>query len=188
MTLVIPNGWYEASMEHHLTGSLRPAIVTLGVGYLGGTLEDDAQELADSWAVTLVQSMADVWAYTNFKLRDADGVVYERSEATAGGTAHTATTPNVSFLFHKQTGSGGRAQRGRWYLPGVSEQDVDAVGVVAGSKLTELAANLTNYLAALSSNSWAPFILHTNPALAPSAITQFTVANLAATQRRRMRK
>lgn len=188
MPLNIPNGWYEASMEHHLTGSLRPAIVTLGLGYLGGTLEDDAQEIADLWAVTLVQSMADVWSYTNFKLRDADGTIYERAESTGGATAHTAATPNVAFLFHKQTGNGGRAERGRWYLPGVSEQDVDAVGVVVGSKLTELAANLGNYLDGLTTNHFAPFLLHNDPLRPPSAITQIAISPLAATQRRRMRK
>lgn len=188
MPLVIPADYFECAMTHQLDGSLRPAVCTIGVWYVGADLNGDFAELADIWALTLVQSMADVWTYTNFTARDATGTVYVRGESTEGGTAHTPATSNTAFLIRKRTLFGGRANQGRWYVPGVSEQDVDGAGVLAGSKITELEANIENWVVGCVSHNFFPVILHNTNTIIPTAIDTFHVESLVATQRRRMRK
>lgn len=195
--LNIPANYYEAAFVHGLTGSLRQAVVTLGLHYSGSTFTTDANNLIDNWSTNMVTSMADVWTYEKGTMRNAIGTVIDRAEGVVGGTAHTPATPNVTFLLIKSTGQPGRFNRGRMYLPGVSEQDVDAVGNVAGSKITELANNVALFQTAMGVYHFEPYILHrdrstdggvTFTSMAPTLVTGISVALMAATQRRRMRR
>lgn len=195
--IFIPDGYYECAFTHSLAGSLRKAVCTLGVHYSGSDFGADSNELADGWATTFVPSMADAWTYTLFTMRNQIGTVKTRVETSAGGTAHSATTPNVTFLLHKDTGLPGRFNRGRLFLPGVSEQDVDAVGTVAGSKITELELARGNFETVLTTFHFSPVILHrdfstdggvTFTHRDPTTIVGLRFDALAATQRRRMRR
>jgi len=187
MSLNIPAGYYEFAHTHRVSTSLRTAVCTIGMQYFGSDYATDVAVAADAWGTTIVDSMADVWAYTRFTSRDATGVITDLSMGVSGGTAHTAATPNVAFLFKKTTSLGGRKQRGRMYLPGVSEQDVDEMGIVVESKLTELASNMGSWIAAVEAAHFGPTLLH-NGTTAPTSLSGIVIESLAATQRRRMRK
>lgn len=195
--IFIPEGFFEVAFTHALTGSLRRAVCTLGVQYTGSDFGAESNELLDGWATTFVASMADVWTYVEGKMRNQIGTVKTRAETTVGGTSHTPTSPNVTFLLHKDTGLPGRFNRGRLYLPGVSEQDVDAVGTVAGSKITELELARGNFETIMTANHFTPVILHrdfstdggvTFTHRDPTTIVGMRFDPLAATQRRRMRR
>lgn len=187
MPLNIPNNYYQCSMTHQCTGSLRPAIVTFGVLYTGSNFVADIGSLGNAWAPTVMGSMADVWKYTNFEARNALGSVFIQPHSTPGGTAHTPTTPQVTFLVKKETGLGGRRNHGRMYIPGVSEQDVDAVGVVAATKVTELVNGFQAWVTNVVASHFTLQLLH-NGAFVPTPVTSLTIQQLAATQRRRLRK
>jgi hypothetical protein len=187
MTLNIPANYYEAAFEHSLAGSTRPAVCTIGLHYTGGAFSTDIGFVALAWAQHVMLSVQDSWTFTDFRARDALGSVANLAQAVTGGTSHTGTTPNVAFLMKKLTGLGGRANHGRLYLPGVSEQDVDVDGTVAGSKLTELTTNFGAFATDCAAKSFFLVILH-NGTAAPTPMTQFLWEGTAATQRRRLRK
>lgn len=187
MPLNIPTGYYEVSMHHSLTGSLRLGVVTCGFQYTGSAFGADSDELADLWASQVMPELNNQWHYFLCRFRDATGTVKERSETTAGSATAAPTTPNVAFLAQKLTGLGGRKNRGRMYIPGVSEDNVDGVGNVTSGKVASLDAALGVYVADAASFHFTPVILH-NSLTAPTPFTGFSVSGLAATQRRRLRK
>lgn len=195
--IFIPDGYYEVAFHHQVASGTRPAVCTFGLHYTGSDFPTDIVDVQNAWANRLVPSMADSWAYDGFTARNQIGAVYTNTFIVTGGTAHSAATPNVAFLMRKLTGQPGRFSRGRLYMPGVSEQDVDATGVVAGSKLTELTTNLASFKADLLAANFSPVILHrdfstdggvTFTHRDPTAITTLVFDDLAATQRRRLRK
>lgn len=192
MPLQIPNGYSEVAFFHSLTGSLHASVCTIGVNYTGSDFNNEANGLASAWGETIMQSMADVWTYTKATFRSQAGVTKERNTGFPGGTAHTPTTPNTTFLIRKITGLPGRRERGRMYLPGCSEQDLDGTGVVAPSKATEIAGHLTELIEAATDLHFAFVLFHNVEDLeteseAPTTIQELVVDGRAATQRRRMR-
>jgi hypothetical protein len=191
MTLYIPATYYEVAFTHTLQGSIHPAVCTLGLFYFGTDFDNDSNGADAAWLADIMPSMADVWACTEISWRVQAGTVKQVFPSTQGGTAHTATTPNVTFLLRKSTGVPGRKNRGRIYLPGVSEQDVDATGVVVGSKITEINTGLGALVGDLAAANFTPYLLHNitvaDPTPAPTLISTITCEPLAATQRRRMR-
>lgn len=192
MPLNIPEGFYEVAFHHSLTGSLHVSICTLGVQHVGTDFENQANGVASAWGENIMQSMSDVWRYDKAVFRNADGAVKERLTGFPGTTAHPATTANTTFLIRKLTGVPGRRHKGRMFLPGVSEQDVDPTGQVAASKLTELNNNLLNFGGALNLVQFHMVLLHNtvaDPAIItlPTAIVNLVSDPRAATQRNRMR-
>lgn len=101
-----------------------------------------------------------------------------------------APPANVAVLIHKRTTRGGRRGRGRMFIPwAMSEGDVDEVGNISTTRLTQLQTNANAFLASLATNEVPMVILHnpgkTSPG-APNAVTNLTVDRLIATQRRRL--
>lgn len=187
MTLNIPVGYYEVALEHHLGGSPRPAVCTFGVQYTGADFALDFQFLALAWGQKMMGSVNGSWTFAEARARDQLGAVAALAQSVAGGSSHPAATPNVAFLCQKRTGLGGRRNHGRFYLPGVSEQDVDGSGNVDPSKTTELINNLSNTLGDWSTHHFFVVLLH-NGAFAPTPVTFFGWSSVCATQRRRLRK
>lgn len=94
----------------------------------------------------------------------------------------------VAILAQKQTGFGGRAGRGRIFIPGIPAASVDTDGAVAGAVITALNDDLADLLLAVSVADVPAALLHNDPGLEPYEITALTVASQAATQRRRNRR
>lgn len=191
MPLFIPAGYYEVAYEMSLQGSTHTSVCTQGLQYTGADFPTDVPAVATAWADNMMNPMADVWSFTGCRVRDASGTVFDEPQSTQGATAHTPTTPNVTFLLKKVTGLGGRKNRGRMYYPGCSEQDVDGVGTVIGSKITEINGQIGGWIGALALANFSPVILHnvtaTDPTPAPTLMSTMFTETLAATQRRRMR-
>jgi hypothetical protein len=72
------------------------------------------------------------------------------------------------------------------------------VGVVVGSKITEIQNNLDDFITAANGHHWFMCLIHKErpalpghdplPVLPPTAVQSWRIDPLAATQRRRMRK
>lgn len=188
MALVIPPNYYEMTFHHTLQGGTRPAVCTLGFHYTGSNFNTDVGFVALAWAQNQMGSMTTNWRYVKFQARNDIGTVSDLAQDVPGSTAHPETSPNVAFLIHKVTNQPGRFSKGRMYFPGVSEQDIDAVGTVVGSKVTELRNNFINFQAACDLHQFAPVILHNSPTHQPTVVTTFSIDPLVATQRRRLRR
>jgi hypothetical protein len=190
----LPTGYFEGAFHHTLTGSLHDNVTTMGFHYSGLDLAADFPVLRDAW-IHINEVMADVWHYQSFTMSNADGIAYESIGPFSQGTeAHTACTGNIAFLLKKVTAIGGRKGRGRSYVPGVSEQDVDPLGVVSSSKLTELQGALDAFNQAKDVGHWSLVLLHSigkgqDPAIDgmdPTPLTDIKWSSQVATQRKRM--
>lgn len=128
-----------------------------------------------------------------------DGPSAEVSSTTAGGDVSAQAPPNVAYLVQKSTLLGGRRNRGRFFLPGVDETEVDQTGLVSAGKLASLETAVDNFFDALVTADLPMFLLHNDEvdengdpipgtAPAPTAVTSLNVSSIVATQRRRLRR
>jgi len=106
---------------------------------------------------------------------------------SSGGTAGTA---NTATLVSKNTALGGRQGRGRMFLPGVQEDQIDGAGVIAPAVVAALQSDVELMFSEIAVSDLFPVLLHdeASPITTPTPITSFTVQSTAATQRRRMRR
>jgi len=187
MPLDIPADYYEAAFTHSFTGSLRSAVCTLGLHYTGSNFLTDAPDVPAAWRANIIPLMTTITFFALCTLRDASGTVFTETE-TLGGSHSTSPAPtNIAWLVRKESALGGRKNRGRMYLPGMGEVDVDGVGNISSTSQTAVQAGLDALVNDLATANFDPVILH-NSVLTPTAVTFLTVEPLAGTQRQRMRK
>lgn len=189
--MTIPAGFGEAAFEFQGAAQPLGAVVTIG-------FSNDATQSATDCAQDLHTLMRDVVAAmcsvetsllrTNVKLGpDATGPIGTYATTQAGGRSGDSCPPNVAFLVRKATALGGRQGRGRFYLPGIAEGDVDEGGTLSASIRDAASAALGTFHFAASAADVPPFLLH-NDSLAPTAITTYNLDVKVATQRRRLRR
>jgi hypothetical protein len=124
---------------------------------------------------------------------DNNGGVLTQGTSTdapvAGGESADPLPPNTAVLVRKSTGVLGRNHRGRSYEPGVGLDRVDmGTGNLSDAAVTAIQGAFDAFFAAQVANSMPPYLLHRNPAVLPTALTNYFVEKLLATQRRRLRK
>ncbi len=195
MALVIPGGFSQAIYRFSLAGDAEEMIFTLGIiGPGSGTAEQLIADLhaafVSAWPAANLLS-----GYTFLGIRLIVGntggapIVFDGTQAPVVGTnSGPALPPNCAFLVRKRTPLGGRAHRGRMYLPagvGVGEDSVPATGVMLEAQRSALQTRVNT---AFGGTNKA--ILHdslTPGALSPTTITSLFLDPRLATQRRRLR-
>jgi len=119
---------------------------------------------------------------------DSGLISIEATTAAVTGTfSGTQMTPNVAYLLRKVTASGGRRNRGRMYLPGVNEGNVDGTGAVDGTAIGKLNTAGSDFITDTGAADIGLFILHSDGGT-PTEITSFVASPKVATQRRRLRR
>lgn len=191
---IIPPGYAEVVCEFDIAGDAGPAICAFGVSV---DLITDPTELAEQigpvWDTTpgLLLEMSSTVA-----LREVRVTVGQDGGPDAVGSAPfnlvgqdpaNAATPQVAYLLRKNTGFGGRAYRGRMFVPGVVEGNVTDAGLLDTTFRTALQAAADNFLAALDAQGNPMVLLHTSALIAPTPVVSLVVDAKVATQRRRLR-
>jgi hypothetical protein len=106
----------------------------------------------------------------------------------AGGNSDPGIQPATALLLNKRTNLGGRKGRGRCFLPGLSEGQVGADGMLAGSPSVIIAAaELFWEQMTVGTPLTDPVLLHSDETTPPSPIVAFDASSQVATQRRRLR-
>lgn len=111
----------------------------------------------------------------------------------ATGTNNGDFAPqNVALLIQKRSAEGGRRNRGRMFLPVITEASVSEVGVLTGTQLTSYQNVADEWLQDLqdgsAGNTDQMVILHSTSPTTPAVVTNLIVQPLVATQRRRLRR
>jgi hypothetical protein len=200
MAQFIPFGAARFSHRFSQTGSTQVMVVTGGVLLEAG--QTDVQAVAD----LLHAAMTTLWTAigsSNIQLQEtqvsarivAGGelVVAEKVATVAGANAPPILPSNNTFLVKKRTVEGGRANRGRWYLPGVREGSVDDLGVIAPATVSSISSKCEEYRTTVAASGLTASLclLHSprplNAQPAPTVITQMICDGKIATQRRRIR-
>jgi hypothetical protein len=192
---VIPSGY--AQINWQFTGSSLPhgADVTLGVDIssYGGNASAAASDAHDAWVDNMIPRQVNTVTLSNTHVKfgpNATGPAADAGSPTAGGGGNPGISTQVAALVHKTTLFGGHAGRGRMFVPGLMESDVNQAGVLDSGTLGAWQTSVDGLLSDLGTALLIPVLLHGvgSPLSTPSTITDFTVDSTVATQRRRLRR
>lgn len=192
---VIPSGF--AQINFVFAGAALPhgAEVTLGanISSYGGTPAQACSDAIDAWTTNMSPRQISAVNLASVRVKFGPnnvGPSAEVADGTPGGAGGAGVSSAVSVLIHKVTGAGGRAGRGRMFVPGVQETDVSDAGVIGGATLTAWQGSATGLLNDLGTALLIPALLHGvgSPITTPSTILSLTVDSIVGTQRRRQRR
>jgi hypothetical protein len=108
--------------------------------------------------------------------------------AIVGTDAGNSLTQNTAYLIHKNTGQGGRRNRGRMFIPGVHQDNANSDGTLAPGVVPAWNIRLDDWLTNLQAYAWCieVVLLHGDGG-EPTIIQSLTMDQRVATQRRRLR-
>lgn len=186
MAYYIPVGYSRVVFEFapiSLSGS-RPAF---GIG----VDEDPSPENLDvfeDWAESSFAAiLSSSYTIEKITMRN-DAFVQDRIVSITGEDSSATAAPNVSALVRQISGLSGRANRGRFYLPGViAEAQLANDGRMSDANRNALQLSMSVLAANMTTIGMEPVILHQTEVV-PTPVTQWVVQQTAATQRRRLRK
>lgn len=196
----IPEDYYEARFLFQSNAS--PRVMSTACGFL----RDDLTTPTASEAALEIRELSvdtgmpmdnaeyiDDYTFLGVEvaLGTATGDIIGQDLLSAVGTLVDSVVPsNCAMIVQKNTASGGRRYRGRFYFPPIILNDgaVDPAGNINSTPLGTMQGNFDAWWTALVAAHWVPVLFHQGAgAPAPTPITSFTVQSLIGTQRRRMR-
>ncbi len=200
MGIRVPENHVELVFRHRIDGDNEDMLCTIGCSEdtsIGqGFGQAQANDLSAAWGANVTPYLSPSLRFKGLTARsgpDGLGLTWEVVTDIPGTYTGACLPPNCALLIHKRTQSGGRRNRGRFFLPGVPEGTVDQVGNLMGTYPQSVAGLGPALFAALAGVSGVGelAIFHTTPVgvagLAPTQITSMDVDQKIATQRRRMR-
>lgn len=188
--MIIPAGF--AHVVHRFTVGLtgQRAAITYGVELQGTDFgENRAEELYDLFQTEWAAVMSTGVSHQSVLLKygpNVTGPQFEHAGIGTGTANSPMAPPNTAWLIRKRTALGGRANRGRCYIPGVLEQQVNEGGQVLSPTLADLQTAANDWLAGLTTLEMPMVILHTSSS-DPTEVSSLVADPLVATQRRRLR-
>lgn len=202
MSLVIPPGFGQASVEMRNDGDPQPWYVTFGVDLsdVGGDFQQAALDIATTFGATIGLQLSTTTSVTGCNLlvgQDGSDRLIARANTNIPGETNAAMLPqNCAALYDKLTNLPGRKGRGRFFMPSVlKEASVSEVGVIDGPALADLQLQATAFLEALADGdnglvTVTPMVVLHNSGIstpAPTPVVSLQVQNVISTQRRRLR-
>lgn len=193
--MTIPTGFCQATYVFGGTAAPTGAVCTLGFDHSGSGYDvaSVASVLEGQFTFNVMPLLPAQLELVEVRVKfgpDATGPAAIEPSATVGGVATGSSSAQVAWLVQKTTALGGRAGRGRLYLPGLAEADVDESGVITGAARAAMQGAWNTMVAALILQDLVPVLLHgpTSPITTPTVIDNLIVDGTAATQRRRLRR
>lgn len=187
---IVPSGYANVVCKFDLIGSNRDPAITFGIrldGALFGQVRVEA--IRDAVEARLMPPVSSNIILTSVEMKigpGESGPTFVAPTNEPGGASGSGMTPNVAYLFKKRTNLGGRKNRGRFYMPGVTESPVDSVGAIEAPTLAVLQTAANNFLADLAAADSPMVVLH-NDVTTPTEVSSLIVDPRVATQRRRLR-
>lgn len=203
MTLVIPTGFAEASVEIRNEGDPQPWYITcgIGVGDAEGDWDTVARNVAGAWASNFGDSLHTSSTITGVRLTigqdGPDNLTVFVSTDYQGNSTEAKLPQNCALLVDKGSAFGGRKNRGRFFIPNVlTESQVSNVGVIDSGVVTSFQeqadALLHDFTVGVIGGTFPQqavpmFILHNSATPDPTPVNKLSVQNTISTQRRRLR-
>jgi len=167
------------------------AMVTLGLDVPPDVAPAEmAEDLWDAFSTNIMPGLSSSLLFTEARLRFAvttGEIVQSFFGETVGGDTSESSPPNVAWPVIKFSAFGGRANRGRWFLPGIPEDIVDPSGAINGDATDALNTQLGAFIADLAAANFVPVVLHSDPELAPTVILAMLSGNKVYTRGSRVR-
>lgn len=107
-----------------------------------------------------------------------------------GASGGNSLPPNVSVLVTKNTNQGGRSGRGRMYLPGFREDQVNVAGIIDNTYVGNMQDALDDFVTYMTGADLQLVLEHgpDSPFNLPGVVSSLTCQAKVATQRRRLRR
>lgn len=194
MSGYLPDGKH-GELTIFFTGAGVPTGAAVVYGVRNNTVDwsaAHAQTLLNNWVAAFNGVVSGSVAATRARLKagpNLTGPIFDVTSAgVMGGAAMGAAAVSVGIT--KNTALGGRRGRGKTFVPGVPEADVDPGGTLAAARLTAWQTAATGFFATFATNNWDMVLLHSPASLAitPTTVTSTTVSSVVRTQRRRQRR
>lgn len=189
---IIPAAFGQVTFRYGGTAVNYPAANVLGfVDGASLTAEGYASSFEALWETNVMPVVNAALTLDSVHVKlgpNSTGPSAEVQSGAVGGDTDAAGTPNTAYLISKSTAQGGRRGRGRLYLPGVSEPDVESNGLVNPTKVTAINSAFDTVVTAADTGNFPLVILSSDGLFSPLAITSMVCEGTAATQRRRMRR
>lgn len=192
----IPTGYGQLNMK--FTGSAIPTGAEMTVGFDHTGFVGDPSDAADSFQTDLVAAAVDDMYCNTVEMSSLlvkfgpndTGPSFEKSVSLVGNQNTSSAGPNVTVLLQKITAFGGRAGRGRMYLPGIPENSIENDGLLATSYFTAWDEVWDAFRIATAASDLPLSLLHSadSPISVPTPITRINLDPKTATQRRRLRR
>lgn len=196
MSVVLPDDYGLASLKWTVTGISEFMVVTFGVFHPTAPPADwpvdiNTALIASNLAKAASQFVG--WTYGTCTVSygtPSGPIVYEDTVSNPGSRAGESMAVNSCVLVRKNTGVGGRANRGRMFSPPInlSEAKVSKAGVIDPVDQAAIQADWSSFLTELNTAGYSMVILHSDPLLAPTIVNSLTVESIIATQRRRLHR
>lgn len=196
MPVIIPPGFGVVSFHTQTVDDPEEMVWTCGVDLTEWSADPDFPAVAaDAWEDRWAEYTSSIVTLVAVNLKMGPvttGPTYSWSGAKPGTDAGSLLPPNCCILIQKRTLLGGRMNRGRAYIPGISEisATLDSGGNFDAGVASALAGAMQLMWDDLGSNgtygSAAPVLLH-SASSDPTPITDFVCPPKIATQRRRLR-
>jgi hypothetical protein len=170
-------------------GETNPNTTATGIGSDTTTLGTGWFPSGNAWPTSLTLARVVV----KFGPLDT-GPTGEATINVTGGAAGDAYAPNAALMVTKSTALGGRRGKGRMFLPPLTENGIQAFGVIDPAQVATIQGRLNTWRDALVADGRVPHLLHRHdPALGqtpvpPTPITTFTLQGTVFTQRRRLHR
>lgn len=190
--MIIPSGFGQLTLI--FTGSAVPTGAVTTCGFVN-SVPDDAAGIADTIEAELTATSAGKsWATTC----NLTGILVKLGPNSTGpsylktvsisGTAGAPGSAAVAPLVKKQTASGGRKNRGRFYWGVAPELGVDPGGVLTSAYLADVADTVGDFRGGMQTAGFQLHVLHESVLDNPTPIVGLVVDSRVATQRRRQRR
>lgn len=193
MGSVIPAGFGQAVMEFDfITGPSNPMAMVFGYENASDQSPNgNAAIIRDEYVSNVLNTDLignNVQLLRVNVVQNPGGASASAASGEAGNNGDPTLPPQVAYLIRKQSASGGRTGRGRFYQPGPPVGATAEGGTVDSTIRGQLEEAFNDWNFNLDSNSIPMVILHAEPSLlAPVLVTNLDVDVLLATQRRRLR-
>jgi hypothetical protein len=198
--LIIPPGFLQAVYEFTTPSDAEPMVTTMGHVSNAATFDpnEQASVLFQAYELTMLLAMSSAYTLNAVDVyigTDGPEHIVGRSTNTPAAGANTGTVvpQNTAYLIRKRTDAAGRRGRGRMYIPGVKETEVDNVGNLTAGQITQWNNVGELWLEALTEEirDMPPVILHRSEGIgvepAPTPVVTLICESKVATQRRRLR-
>nr|CRY96639.1 hypothetical protein [uncultured prokaryote] len=197
---VAPVGFHNVTFVFQAAGAVRQSTFQLGIedeGSPGYPPESVVGQCRIAFSTTgapgAASAMSNQWSFlgcVDHYSAEGGQIIYEDLTTVAGTATSKPVPSNGAILIRKNTGLGGRRNRGRIYCPpfNMDESSVDAMGVILPANVAYIQGLWTFFLSELTGSDLAPRLFHSEAPFTPSPVTGFSVQGILGTQRRRMRK
>lgn len=192
--MFIPPTYYECTITMSIPGDAGPAqCVFGGLGATPGSasavaLAIEAEVIGQPDFRGMLPTVVSIEDITvRYNAGGLDPEVVSLPQSSAGTIADTPPPPQVATLLRKVTGFAGRQNRGRMYLPAISEVSILDTGLWNPVAFADLQSKADGFNQGLAAANVPMYVLHNDPADPPRQVASLEVSQKVATQRRRLR-